>query len=88
MCFLNSSVKNSANSLLLFNPGCIWSFPKSIIELKKLWYKLIENNKAPKIVYDSTYKFLKPRVKKAILDDWIKNKIKKSRPHSSIGNEQ
>ena len=41
------------------------------------YYEAYQNNKAPKIVYDSTYKFLKPRVKKAILDDWIKNKIKK-----------
>ncbi len=42
------------------------------------YYEAYQNNKAPKIVYDSTYKFLKPHVKKAILDDWMKkNKIKK-----------
>jgi uncharacterized protein (DUF2237 family) len=41
------------------------------------YYEAYKNNKAPKIVYDSTYKFLKPHVKKAILDDWMKNKIKK-----------
>ena len=41
------------------------------------YYEAYKNNKAPKIVYDSTNNFLKPHVKKAILDDYIKNKIKK-----------
>ena len=41
------------------------------------YYEAYKNNRAPKIVYDSTNIFLKPIVKKAILDDYIKNKIKK-----------
>ena len=41
------------------------------------YYEAYKNNKAPKIVYDSTNMFLKPHVKKAILDDYMKNKIKK-----------
>jgi hypothetical protein len=41
------------------------------------YYEAYQNNKAPTIVYDSTYKFLKPHVKKAILDDLMKNKNKK-----------
>jgi uncharacterized protein (DUF2237 family) len=49
------------------------------------YYEAYKNNKAPKIVLDSTYKFLKPHVKKAILEDWMKNrmsKVKKSRVYN------
>lgn len=41
------------------------------------YYEAYKNNRAPKIVYDSTNTFLKPHVKRAILDEYIKNKIKK-----------
>ena len=41
------------------------------------YYEAYKNNKAPKIVYDSTNYFLKPHVKKAILNDYMKNKSKK-----------
>jgi uncharacterized protein (DUF2237 family) len=41
------------------------------------FYEAYKNNKATKIVYDSTNNFLKPHVKKAILNDYMKNKIKK-----------
>ena len=64
-----ASKGNDLNSVV--KPGDKWCI------CQDRYYEAYLNNKAPKIVYDSTNNLLKPHVKKVILDDYMKNKIKK-----------
>jgi uncharacterized protein (DUF2237 family) len=69
--FLKYTASKGNDLSSLVKPGDRWCI------CEDRYYEAYKNNRAPKIVYDSTNIFLKPIVKKAILDDYIKNKIKK-----------
>jgi hypothetical protein len=67
--YASASKGNDLSSVV--KPGDKWCI------CQDRYYEAYKNNKAPKIVYDSTNNLLKPHVKKAILDDYMKNKSKK-----------
>ncbi len=69
--FLNYTASKGNDLSSVVKPGDKWCI------CQDRYYEAYKNNKSPKIVYDSTHNFLKPYVKTAILDEYIKNKIKK-----------
>lgn len=71
--FLNYTASKGNNLSSVVKPGDQWCI------CQDRYYEAYKNNKAPKIVYESTNMFLKPHVKKAILNDYMKNKILKKK---------
>ena len=63
-------MNHSCNSSVV-KPGDQWCI------CQDRYYEAYTNNKAPRVVYDSTNYFLKPHVKKAIFDDYRKNTFRK-----------
>ena len=76
--FMNYTASQGNDLSSVVKPGDKWCI------CQDRYYEAYTNNKAPKIVYDSTNKFLKPYVKKAILDDYMKNKIRKRKTKKII----
>ena len=69
--FMNYTASQGNDLSSVVKPGDQWCI------CQDRYYEAYQNNKAPKIVYDSTNKFLKAHVKKAILDGYKKNTIRK-----------